>query len=165
MAARVRFYHGSSRPLDVGQRIGGRPNELLEPVIEEFLESQRPRVQPSRMVAAFMVSRKQDVEIAGGSLGYVYEVEPLAAAYPHQLYWYTRIRALVQAHRRRRGIQVQLYIPDASLVRARRFADAYWSGEDADESQDSRWAEPWEYLTRSAVVIQQIRSPRRRYDE
>lgn len=160
----MRFYHGSSRPLVVGQRLGGRRNELLEPLIEELLESRRPRTQPSRGVAVFMVGDKRDVETAGGALDYVYEVEPLTDTYPHHLSWYARINGLLRAHRpvkTRNGWQRELYLPDASLARARRFADAYWSGADPEDDH----GEPWEYLTRAAEVVRRAPSPRRRYDE
>lgn len=134
-----KFYHGSSNQLEVGTRLVPSEKYAENWTNTDFysiLEMYRPENKLAHKDAVFMVGDPDDIDLAGGSTEWCFEVIPEGTVTRHDLNWSSEISMLVS----------EGYPKDAvEIINAAR---NYWDGiPHPNESV-------WEYLTTSAVIVE-----------
>ena len=145
-AARVRYYHGSTKPLRIGTVLmpgkgGGLQSAPIMKTHEGLFEQAKPSDKISRMKCVFMCDSPQDVLRAGGG-AYVYEVQPLGQVDKSDQAWYG-IAGWPET-----GMQHSLQDPDTFDV-----VMNYWQGVPYPDPREHLW----EYRTLAAKVLRQVK--------
>lgn len=126
-------YHGSPVPLKVTSTLRARPrhSEFDDRVsvdgvsVEEFVESYRPSTAVSRLKCIYGVNSVGDLNVAGASEDYVYEIVPIGNVTRAHFGWVSKILRLV--------FNKQELLNNPKAIK---FAKAYWSGVDCPASKD-----------------------------
>lgn len=144
-----RFYHASTRPLEVGTRIVPRGENLLDDDVEAVLEQHRPADRLARDRAVYMVTDLTGLDSLALVHDHLYLVEPEGVPERHDHAFVNEIWR-VFARAEDRGDE----LTEQERARCARLAQAYWSG------QVSRFGpvEPplIEHLASAAVVVREI---------
>jgi hypothetical protein len=99
ISATQKYYHGSSKPLEIGQVLAARerPTEFSNRTskdgynVEGFVDSYRPPEAVSRLKCVFAVDNVDDLNLAGASEDFVYEVEPIGKVTKAYFGWFSKV--------------------------------------------------------------------------
>lgn len=132
-----KYYHGSHLQLEIGSIILPRDNYEDDWNNTDFynaLEKYRPLDMISHKGGVFMCDNEDDIDLAGGSIDYIYEVVPIGKVEKHDMNWSSEISCLIS----------EGYSVDSEEVKLA--ADNYWRGfPHTDENV-------WEYLCEKFLV-------------
>ena len=133
----VKYYHGSHTELEIGKSITARSNyeeDWGKTDFYKILEFYRPKHMISHNEGVFMCDNDEDVDLAGGSIDFIYEVKPIGFVEKHDLNWSSEISCLVS----------EGYPIDSLEIK--KAAENYWKGiPHTDENV-------WEYISREFIV-------------
>lgn len=136
------YLHGSHSELPIGTILKSRGDEYEadwgNTSFYHALEKYKPSKYLSHKDAVFMVDNDEDLDLAGASLDYVYQVQPMGPVYKHDINWGSEISGLIDD-----GYSIDsLEVKNAAIN--------YWNGiPHFNESV-------WEYLTTSAKIIKDV---------
>ena len=137
----IKFYHGSEHNLPVGTILTSHIDHEKNWGINEWyhvLKDNKPQNMISRTNAVFLVDNLDDVDLAGGSDHYIYEVLPIGTTEKHDINWISELEMLLEDEFENNQQQI---------IQA---AKNYWNGvAHYNESV-------WEYLTLKAKIIKLI---------
>ena len=151
----MRYYHGSENKLGVGTILEpqkGYGSRWGDSLFFMVLEMYRPSGMLSHAKAIFMVDNLNDIDNAGGSTDWIYEVQPLGKVEAHDLNWGSEIDSYISSYSGRISFSMldhELKQPEHQKLREtlENLARNYWYGEEHyDEAV-------WEYLTPKARII------------
>jgi hypothetical protein len=132
----ITYYHGSYDLLEDGTILKAHDKSYTRQndnsYLEKIMEKYRPEDKISRYDAIFLSDDIDSIDAAGGSLDYVYSVEPIGEIQKSDLAWYTEIQMT----------------DDENLQKE--YAENYWNGVPFYD-KDIRC---WEYRVKSARIIE-----------
>ena len=147
----VAYYHGASKPLKVGSLIKAKQwkTEFSDKYsvdkinFEDFVDKLKPANKPSRLKCLYTVSDVEDLNSAGASEDYIYEVDPIGRVHKADFGWLSEIIGLMfdgeKLENNKKAIQ---------------FAKNYWNSVPCDISDVET---PWEYLSDGMVIFKQLK--------
>ena len=134
-----KFYHGSHDQFEVGEILTPGEDEYEEGMenVEWYhvLHQHRPMESRQHSWSVFMTGNEDDIDVAGGSTDYVYEVEPIGDVERHDINWASEISYLLDAG----------HEPDSDEIKEA--AANYWAGKPHHNEQ------VWEYLAPKAKIV------------
>lgn len=139
------FFHGSPKPLPIGKTLKARKNpHRANALVERAVDKHRPAGASPRWQSWFMVEDPCDVERAGGSSQYVYEVLPRGGATPASFTHYKAALKAFLARAQRTGlVPTQTEVDRLVATHAKR----YWKAKGG----------PQEWLTPRVKVMRHVR--------
>ena len=137
--ATQKFYHGSHDQFEVGEILTPGEDEYEEGMenVEWYhvLHQHRPMESRQHSWSVFMTGNEDDIDVAGGSTDYVYEVEPIGDVERHDINWASEISYLLDAGH------------DHNSAEIAEAAANYWAGKPHHNEQ------VWEYLAPKARIV------------
>ena len=137
--ATQKFYHGSHDQFEVGEILTPGEDEYEEGMenVEWYhvLHQHRPMESRQHSWSVFMTGNEDDIDVAGGSTDYVYEVEPIGDVERHDINWASEISYLLDAGH------------DHDSAEIAEAAANYWAGKPHHNEQ------VWEYLAPKARIV------------
>ena len=134
-----KFYHGSYDKFEVGEILTPGEDDYEEGMenVEWYhvLHQHRPMESRQHSWSVFMTGNEDDIDVAGGSTDYVYEVEPIGDVERHDINWASEISYLLDAG----------HEPDSDEIKEA--AANYWAGKPHHNEQ------VWEYLAPKAKIV------------
>ena len=146
---RVAFYHGSGKPLPVGEVLRARMSKLrsISPV-DQLVDAARPADAPPRWRTWYMATDPCDVSALGGSDAYVYRVEPTGTVVPVNYDWYRKVRSDVGHYVQDTGLAPW---SDSAWVQSELpIAERYWQNAPSAHAQT-------EWLVPEIKVVRQVK--------
>jgi hypothetical protein len=144
------FYHGSSKQLPKKLIANSRPTEFSKRIsidgisVEDFVESQRPEKCVSRLRCIFLVNDINDLNIAGASEDFVYEVKPVGRFSKVHFGWFSELLGMVY--------EEEGLIDNPKAIK---LANGYWSGKPFIRKGNSSPA-AWEFLAEEVEIIKLV---------
>lgn len=146
------FFHGSERPLKIGQVVRSRgirresefDDRFLLPGlnVETFVEKYRPRGAISRLTGLYMVQKPKCLYDAGASDRYTYEVQPVGKITRVHWGWFSEILGLASF-----PLWKKRLLPKTErLALAKEYALKYWRNVPSKKGFS-------EWLTNEFVVV------------
>jgi len=137
--ATQKYYHGSHDKFEVGEILTPGEDDYEEGMenVEWYhiLHQHRPMESRQHSWSVFMTGNEDDIDVAGGSTDYVYEVEPIGDVERHDINWASEISYLLDAGHK----------PDSNEIKEA--AANYWAGKPHHNEQ------VWEYLAPKAKIV------------
>lgn len=135
-----KYYHGSYDLLPIGTIL--KPHDksytkINDVQLEEIMEKYKPKDKLSRYDSVFMVDDIDLIDSAGGSIDFIYLVEPLGKIEKSDLNWYT---------------EIDMITPEHNEKLEKKYAENYWNGIPYDDFDSS----VFEYRTPLAKIIKLI---------
>jgi hypothetical protein len=151
------YYHGASKPLKLKSIIKAKPwkTEFSDRVsidkirFEDFVESLRPNHLPSRLKCIYTVSDVEDLNIAGASEDYIYEVDPIGKIHKADFGWLSEILHLIFDKEKLENNQ-----------KAINYANNYWNSVPCNISDVET---PWEYLSDGIIVFDEVSKKKKQF--
>ena len=137
--ATQKYYHGSHDKFEVGEILTPGEDDYEEGMenVEWYhiLHQHRPMESRQHSWSVFMTGNEDDIDVAGGSTDYVYEVEPIGDVERHDINWASEISYLLDKGH------------DAESDEVKEAASNYWAGKPHHNEQ------VWEYLAPKAKIV------------
>lgn len=135
-----KYYHGSYDKLPIGTIL--KPHDksytrINDVELENIMEKYRPKDKLSRYDSVFMADDIDSIEDAGGSIDFIYLVEPLGEVEKSDLNWYS---------------EIDMITPEHNTELEKEYAENYWNGVPYDDLDSS----VFEYRTPAAKIIKLI---------
>lgn len=145
------YYHGASKPLKIGSLIKAKSwktefsdKRSIDNInFEDFVEKLKPANKPSRLKCLYTVSAVEDLNSAGASEDYIYEVDPIGRVHKDDFGWLSEIMGLMFDEEKL-----------ANNKKAIEFAKNYWNSVPCNISDVET---PWEYLSDGMVIFKQVK--------
>lgn len=151
-----KYYHGSSRAHKIGsiiKAVKSRPTEFSDRIstvdnisVEDFVEQYRPPNLPSRLQCIFMVDDVADLNMAGASEDYVYEVEPVGTVASCDFGWFQQLLGIIFDQEEDGSKIGFLNNPEAIKM-----AKMYWNGKPSSYEGSHR-----EFLASQVKIVRQV---------